>query len=410
MLYGGDVDMIPGRPAEVSDYQRTADGRLWWVDGGAGALNELREARDDLEVVENIGLEVPQPSSVELMAGGIGDTGSRYHLKLLGVDSSLRSQVDGSDVRVAIIDSGLYKDHSEFERTSILKDCAWDYWHIRPTSGKVTYIDLPPGKKYEPRNYHGTAVAGMLCGASLGVAPGVALMIHNVFYQQTAADEAKALRWKEKGRWHEPETDLIRVEWAIDKAVAQKADIILLSLGRTGYNDCFNQELINQSNVQRLIVAAIGNDGPRTHCSPGDYEYVLSVGATDPNDEVWLNPETGKGTAGDLIPKGNTSYRVPVIYAPGANLILPVPEHIDQSSYITRSGTSFAAPLVAGVAALIIGWYKERGKEIRANEVKQLLLETADDIPLPNELGGGTGKRVNAAKAVETLKARFPVS
>ena len=409
MLYGGDVDMIPGRPAEVSDYQSTADGRLWVVTGSQAVLDELGEEEEGVEIIENIGLEVPKPSSLELMAGGIGDAGSSYHLKLLGVDSSLRSQADGSGVRVAIIDSGLDPNHSEFKGTSYFE--AWDYYRIPPTSDKVTFVDLPPKKRYEPRNYHGTAVAGMLCGALSGVAPRVTLIIHNVFYQETAVKEAKLLRWKEGGKWHYPETDLARVEWALNRSFHKKvdADIILLSMGRPGYNGCFNEELINDPKATTLVVAAIGNDGPRTHCSPGDYEYVLSVGATDANDQAWLNPKTGKGTAGDLIPKGNASYRVPVIYAPGANLILPVPEHIDPSGYITRSGTSFAAPLVAGVAALVMGWYKYHGKKICAKDVKELLLETADPIKLPDELGG-TGLRVNAARVVKCLKDMFPTS
>ena len=251
----------------------------------------------------------------------------------------------------------------------------------------------------------------MLCGASSGVAPGVTLIVHNVFYQESAAKEAELLKWQEGEVWHEPETDLGRVEWALNRSFHKKvdSDIILMSMGRLGYDNCFAEELVSDPKATTLVVAAIGNDGPGTHYSPGDYEYVLSVGATDANDQAWINPKTRKGgTAGDLIPKGNTSYRVPVIYAPGANLILPVPKHIDPSGYISRSGTSFAAPLVAGVAALVIGWYKNRGKEITASEVRDHLLETGDDITLPQELGN-SGKRVNAARAVKRLKDVFPI-
>lgn len=385
---GGEEYIIPGRPAEVSHYQSAVGGGLWLVSGSQHAIDSLKDAHGDLVqgVVEDVALELPAPQ-VELMEGGLAEVGSSYHLKLLGVDSSLHSQTDGSGVSVAIIDSGLYKGHSEFKRTVILKDDSYDYKQQPWKRGSLTYIKHQSGKKVETRHYHGTAVAGMLCGASSGVAPGISVIVHTVFYENVT---------------------LWRVEPAMLYSHLAGADIIVMSFGTRGYNSIFEDEIYYLTKKDnRLIVTAIGNDGPGTHGSPGDYQDVLSVGATDVNDQAWLNPETNKGTSGALMSKGNTCYRKPDVYAPGASLTLPVQKGVDSSGYITRSGTSFAAPLVAGVAALVLSWYRQQGKTITATDVREHLLATADDVTLPKELGS-SGKRVNAAKAVKCLKTLFP--
>jgi subtilisin family serine protease len=80
---------------------------------------------------------------------------------------------------------------------------------------------------------------------------------------------------------------------------------------------------------------------------------------------------------------------------------------VSASGYLRKSGTSFAAPIVGGVAALIIGWYRDRGKTLAAEEVREHLLETATDVTVPAELGG-TGKRLDVGRALAALKPSVP--
>jgi|GEM_PF-4276362 len=402
----------PPVSTEIISAPDSLDCKRLLIELDESVVEELMKLESGVEFKENVGLNIPEPISMELMAGEAGTASppsSGYYRKILGVDDVLHRDADGSGIKVSIIDSGIYRHHDEFKGTSFFE--SWDYYELRPKKGDPTYVFLPAESKYEPGNYHGTAVAGMLCGRHSGVAPGVMLIVHNVFYQQKAQQEANLLTRRKDGVHKRPETDLLRVEMALNRSYHKtvNADIILMSMGRSGYDPCFIEELPSDRLSSTLVVAAIGNDGSQTHYSPADYEHVLSVGGTDENDNVWHNTETGKGSAGNIISNGNASYRVPVIYAPGVNMRLPVPAHIDPTGYIVRSGTSFAAPLVAGVAALVMGWYKQRNKTIRANDVKEHLCETADSIELPAQLGA-SGLRVNAAAAVNTLKEVFPVS
>lgn len=185
-------------------------------------------------------------------------------------------------------------------------------------------------------------------------------------------------------------------------ATSTNADVIVISLGTRGYDPCFEEEIdtIHRYSPKTLIVVAAGNSGPGTHLSPGDYRGVLTVGAIDWQHRFW--PSTS-GARLDLP----GAYVKPDLYAPGADLDLPVPSAVSESGYLCKSGTSFAAPIVGGVGASIIGWYRDQGKAIEADRVRELLLETADEVPVPAELGG-TGRRLNVGRALATLRPSVP--
>ena len=172
------------RPAKVAEYQSTEDGKLWQVTAEKSVIKDLAKNYEGVEYVENIGLKVPELQSLELLADDPGFTKGNSPLELLDIDPSLHSKTNGQGVKVAVIDSGLDRQHPELIQTNILLKESWDYWHLRPKSakelGKVTFVHLPPGKNNEPRNYHGTAVAGILCGGLSGIAPGVDLQSHTL--------------------------------------------------------------------------------------------------------------------------------------------------------------------------------------------------------------------------------------
>lgn len=118
-----------------------------------------------------------------------------------------------------------------------------------------------------------------------------------------------------------------------------------------------------ESCVERnvLIVAAAGNDGCECLHIPAAVTSVLAVGAMD---------RTGRP-----LPSSNWAgvYRGHGILAPGSDILGATAE----GGVTERSGTSFAAPLVSGVAALLLGIQIKQGMPPNPRAVREALLKTA---------------------------------
>jgi thermitase len=123
-----------------------------------------------------------------------------------------------------------------------------------------------------------------------------------------------------------------------------------------------------------VVVAAAGNYG--TSESTGDDPYILTVGATDPTD--CLYPWSSRGNNLDLVAPGNVFTT------------------LMGGGYGTGGGTSFAAPVVAGVAALVLS----TNPVLTPQDVQSVLRTTAEDLGASGwDPTYGYG-RVNAARAV----------
>ena len=112
-----------------------------------------------------------------------------------------------------------------------------------------------------------------------------------------------------------------------------------------------------------VVVVAAGNDGSGNPSYPAYYDNCIAVAATDPID--------GKASF------SNHGFWVDVA-APGVDIYSTLPNHKNQigpRNYGTLSGTSMAAPHVAGVAALV--WATEYGTGNSA--VRERIEITADE-------------------------------
>ncbi len=167
-------------------------------------------------------------------------------------------------------------------------------------------------------------------------------------------------------------------------------NIINCSWGSDRWNP-FGQDVIDYAviNKNALVVAACGNSNTLVSFYPASFDRVLSVSATTSLDEKWTPDNTGT-TAGSSY-----GYQVDIA-APGAGL-----RSTDNDGYmVAYGGTSFAAPVVAGVAALVWSYYPE----LNALQIAERLKTTTDNIdtiaynaPYAGLMGSG---RVNMLKAL----------
>jgi subtilisin family serine protease len=127
-----------------------------------------------------------------------------------------------------------------------------------------------------------------------------------------------------------------------------------------------------------------------------DHPHVLAVGATKSNDERWTYCKnifvcggSNYGPFIDLTAPGHELYSTTVY-----DLLDPL-----AAKYRNGSGTSYAAPVVAAVAALI---YSVNAR-FTPGEVESILKDAADKVGSANEFGEG---RVNALRAVQLAQER----
>ncbi|MEQ9443382.1 MAG: S8 family serine peptidase [Cyclobacteriaceae bacterium] len=147
------------------------------------------------------------------------------------------------------------------------------------------------------------------------------------------------------------------------EAIAYAADhgckVINLSWGGANAASQFGQDMINYAVLEKdaVVVAAAGNSGEQENYYPASFDHVLSVAISDAN--------------GDFVGQTTHSYFVDLM-APGSNTYSTK----NGDSYGKGSGSSFAAPLVAGAAALVRAKYPD----LSALQVMEVLRMSAKDV------------------------------
>jgi subtilisin family serine protease len=176
------------------------------------------------------------------------------------------------------------------------------------------------------------------------------------------------------------------LKWAVD----QGANVINMSLGllAEGPRDEPHAETIDYARRHGVtVVAAAGNDGSDRQYYPSSLPHVIAVGAFD--------------RRGDVAPFSTRGRQVDVI-GPGEDIYSSFSEH----GYAYCSGTSQAAPFVAGTVALLKSLALEHGAAASDQHIKHLLKRTADrgDQRLKTR-DAGYG-RLNAADALQLLQLK----
>ena len=251
---------------------------------------------------------------------------------------------------------------------------------------------------------HGTMVAGVAAGASAlypGGAPNAQLVD-----VRTADANGESLA-----------SDVIAgIDWILAHRAQYGIRVVNLSMVGDAQTS-FLSDPLNKA-VERLwfsgivVVAAAGNSGTGTgevdmSSAPGNDPFVITVGAIDQAQ----TSATGDDFVAPWSSYGHTvdGFAKPELSAPGRYLVMPVPaastiatalpDRVVAPGYMWMSGTSFAAPVVAGAAAQLLA----RHPNWTPDEVKGALMQTARALTQaqpPVNLGTASGYAVLAGSTV----------
>jgi subtilisin family serine protease len=379
-------------------------------------------------LAKDIALQAPQPRA------------------MLNTEGLWKAGMKGKGTLVGVIDTGIDPEHPDFkdkEGKSRVQD----------------YMDFT-GEGKDDVVGHGTHVSGAIGGTGAasdgqyaGMATETRFKVAKVFGTKGETDESVLLA---------------AMKWMVSGSKKDQVDVLNMSLGGPGEPNrdplsSMANHLVVDHNV--VLVAAAGNEGAagnRTVGSPGNSRYALTVTGVNKDKEFPFFASKGPaaGEFGDLYNKPDISAvagdvdiskvqeqmlqaqldkdAIPAsaaaagpglksvpslktggcIYAPGGviaprsskdpDTVCTVP---GAPNYRYMSGTSMATPMVAGMAADVIGYLKKNGADYSAFDVKAALMETSSDIQKPKEQqGAGLANGERLAKAVtERVSLGIPV-
>jgi hypothetical protein len=407
--------------------------QLWVVNAVAceatkAYLTQLASLDEVLEHVPPEGIRHSRPRPV---FGGTGspsrvlDVG--WGVKKIGADQLM---VSGTGVLIGVIDSGFELTHP---------DLAGRFWENPGEIGGNDgvddegdgYVDDLHGWNFADNDSvvdgtypHGTYVSGVVAGTGVGssenpnitpirtgVAPGATLMALRVSPNQDLAAEEDV--------WEAMQYALAMGVHIVNMSLEWQADATVSSAEWREAVD-----VLTDGGVLVVTIAGNENDGwpntvtggvfgpPESITIPGRVPQALTVGATHDTDELWGDApggsafdgsNTGPVTWQDVPGYGDYPYPPgllkPDVVAPGVEIETTAGNFILATYlYSVQSGTSFAAPHAAGLAALLL----EKDPNLGPYELRYLLQESALDLgPSGPDAAFGWG-RIDALAANAT--------
>ncbi|MDR0304228.1 MAG: S8 family serine peptidase [Chitinispirillales bacterium] len=249
----------------------------------------------------------------------------------------------GAGVKVAILDDGIQKNHEDFENIKVYNILDQSD-NCEPTA-KTIYS-------------HGTAVAGVLAArqngiGTIGVAPECDLLF--------IGDNSECLY----------SSDDIVIK-AFEYAKNWGAQVISCSWGSYNVSSSLSSEIRRLYDDGIVIVFACGNDKKNMDIyninDESELPWVIGVSSSDENGELAAS-FSNYGSNIDIMAPGTSILSLDLMGAEGSNNGM---EFVNQNYRFCR-GTSFSAPIVAGVAALILA----DNPSLTPKEVYNIITQTA---------------------------------
>ncbi len=296
----------------------------------------------------------------------------QYALEKIDANSAWDYTKGDNSVVVGIIDTGIDGTHPD------LCDNLW----VNPNPNEYGYTNDIHGYNFYEKyggtptdislsKGHGTHVAGIV-GAKGNNEIGVCGINWNV-----------SLAWLGIGIEGSEYLDASAAVEAIHYANLHDIPIINASWGSEFYSERLKEEI---EQYDGLFITAAGNDRSNIDDSPFypasyDLPNIITVANSNSSDQLSRKSNYGKSSV-DLAAPGSSVYSTCI-----------------NSTYVYKSGTSMAAPYVAGVAALI----KSKYPGISTSGIKKALLDSVDKIPDWSDKVK-SGGRLNAYKALRAVE------
>lgn len=307
--------------------------------------------RDGVKYVERNRTVATAAGAADASAATDAYRDHQYVPDLVGAPTAWET-ADGGGATVAVVDTGVEHAHPD----------------LAPNVTEAVGVDARDGdgdpSPDDPADTpHGTHVAGTAAAAT-GNGLGVAGVSDASLLAVKALDDAGG------GAVSDIADGVV---WSVDRG----ADVINLSVGTSRESETLRNAVGYARRNDVTVVSAAGNGDAESLPYPARYDEVVAVTAVDEDGAF-----AGFSNAGEAVD----------VTAPGVDVVSTVPEA--GGSYGRMSGTSMAAPVVAGVAALVVDRWGVTDPEV----VRSHLAATAADVGLPaDEQGRGL---VDAAAAV----------
>lgn len=237
----------------------------------------------------------------------------------------------GANVNIMVCDTGIT------EHEDLNENILWNK--------AKSFVD---GEDVKDTQGHGTAVAGVIAAKDsgygiIGVAPRSKIIPVKVLSNSGLLKTPNAL------------------ENALEYAKNIKPDIINMSLGGPSPQSNHFCNLIKELYSLNIpIVCAMGNSGDKYSCFPA--QYLETIGVTSYKKDRNISDFSSRSDDADFA-------------FPGENILTTSLNN----KYFIVNGTSFAAPFLSGVIAIIIAEYKKQNKPYTIKDIKNILIQSSKD-------------------------------
>lgn len=386
------------------DYKKAGLDRIFTVEADESILPQFIELAAKNEYIEYI--EQNKSLKLENISGRSFTPndpyfGSQYYLNLIGLQSVWDITKGDSAVVIGVIDTGLdflhpdlqtsfkinYGEYGNGKESNGIDDDhngfvddwrGWDFTD-EPLTGdprRGDYLDPDNDPTDDNRQSHGTAVTGII-NASFNNNTGISSVAPDCKVLVLRAFDAEGFG---------EEDDVAN---AILYGISNGVRIFNFSFGDYIFSNLLRDVIKFAYSRNVLIVCSAGNDGSDRLHYPSAYDEVISVGASDNNDL-----KAGFSSFGETVD----------IFAPGYQNITTVRRGKGSSQfngdYDKLNGTSFAAPVVAGVAGLLLSGNPSLTNE----EIRGILVSTTSLMPGQNGWDHvRSSGRVNALSAIHNF-------